>query len=79
MVPISAVDEVREILGTFISDDQLEHEVPPEAQAESSESEGDASAGPRDDKGRGPRWLLITALFFFGAPDPTYLGLFRAF
>jgi hypothetical protein len=76
MVPVSAVDEVREILDTTMPDEELASQDEAETQSGSIEEKEFSMTRTVDPNGRGRRLLLWSAVFFFGAPDPNYLRLF---
>jgi hypothetical protein len=75
MVPVSVVDEVREILESTLPDEEPSL-AEAETQAGSTREEEFSMIRSVDPNGRGRRLLLWSALFFFGAPDPNYLRLF---
>ena len=75
MVPVSVVDEVREILESTLPDEEPSL-AEAETQAGSNREEEFSMIRSFDPNGRGRRLLLWSALFSFGAPDPNYLRLF---
>jgi hypothetical protein len=76
MVPVSTVEEAREILNTSVPDGELASQNEAQTQPGSIEEKKFSIIRSVDPNGRGRRLLLWTALFFFGAPDPNYLRLF---
>ncbi len=77
MVPVSQAEEVREILAAVASDEEIETQSAAAGFTDVGDREN--SIRTNDHNGRGPRWFLFSAIFFFGAPDPAYLYIFQVF